>query len=158
MDGSLVFALAVGIGMVAGLRSLTAPAAVSWAAHLGWLNLEGSPLAFMGLPLAVALFSLAAIGEYVNDLLPRTSKRTAPGPLLARIVLGGLSGACLCVSGGRSPIAGAALGAVGGLLGAFLGYEVRTRLVKRLQVRDAFVAIPEDLIAIGLAYLLVSPR
>jgi uncharacterized membrane protein len=62
------------------------------------------------------------------------------------------------VSGGRSPIAGAALGAVGGLLGAFLGYEVRTRLVKRLQVRDAFVAIPEDLIAIGLAYLLVSPR
>lgn len=156
MDGSLVFALALGIGIVAGLRALTAPAAVSWAAHLGWLNLEGSSLAFMGSPVAVAIFTLAAFGEYVNDLLPRTSKRTAPGPLIARIVTGGLSGACLCVSGGRSPLAGAALGAVGGVLGAFLGYEARTRLVKSLEVRDALIAIPEDLIAIGLAYFLVS--
>jgi uncharacterized membrane protein len=158
MNGSYVFALAVGIGIVAGLRSLTAPAAVSWAARLGWIDLEVSPLAFMGSSVAVAIFSLAAIGEYVNDLLPRTSKRTAPGPLTARIVLGGLSGACLCVSGGRSPLAGALLGAIGGLLGAFLGYEARTRLVKRLQMRDALVAIPEDLVAIGLAYFLVSPR
>ena len=30
------------IGVIAGLRSLTAPALVSWAAHLGWLDLRGS--------------------------------------------------------------------------------------------------------------------
>jgi uncharacterized membrane protein len=29
------------IGIIAGLRSLTAPTVVSWAAHLGWLNLSG---------------------------------------------------------------------------------------------------------------------
>ena len=43
-----VFVLALGIGIVAGLRSLTAPAVVAWGAHLGWLNLHGSPLAFIG--------------------------------------------------------------------------------------------------------------
>jgi uncharacterized membrane protein len=40
MSENSVFFLAVGIGIVAGLRALTAPAAVSWAARLGWLNRE----------------------------------------------------------------------------------------------------------------------
>lgn len=158
MNASYVLALALGIGIVAGLRSFTAPAAVSWAARLGWLNLEGSSLAFMGSSVAVAIFSLAAVAEYVADLLPKTPKRTALAPLTGRIVLGGLSGACLCVSGGQSLLAGAALGAIGGILGAFGGYEARVRLVKRLGVKDAFVAIAEDLVAIGLAYLIVSAR
>ena len=158
MEGSYVLALALGIGIVAGLRSLTPPAAVSWAAHLGWLNLDGSYLAFMGSTVAVAILSVAALAEFVNDLLPRTPKRTAPAPLTARIVMGGLSGASLCVAGGQSLPAGAALGAIGEILGAFSGYEARRWLVKRLQVKDALIAILEDLIAIGLAYLLVSPR
>lgn len=38
--------LAFGIGVVAGLRSMTAPAAVAWAAHTGRINLAGSSLAF----------------------------------------------------------------------------------------------------------------
>jgi uncharacterized membrane protein len=158
MNATYVLVLAFGIGVVAGLRALTAPAAVSWAARLGWLNLQASPLAFMGSTAAVAVFSLAAIGEFVNDLLPKTPRRTAPAPLIARIVLGGLSGACLCASAGQSLLAGAALGGVGGVVGAFAGYQARSRLVTALKVKDAFIAVPEDLVAIGLACLLVSAR
>ncbi|WP_425993766.1 hypothetical protein [Caulobacter sp. DWR1-3-2b1] len=33
------YLLALLIGVVAGLRAMTAPAAISWAAHLGWLPL-----------------------------------------------------------------------------------------------------------------------
>lgn len=97
MHASHIFALAVCIGIVAGLRAVTAPAVVSWAARLGWLNLHGSILAFMGTTVAAVIFSLGAIGEYVNDQLPRTPPRTAPSQFAARIVMGGLSGACLCV-------------------------------------------------------------
>jgi uncharacterized membrane protein len=43
-----VFAFASGIGFAAGLRAMVTPAVVAWAAHLGWLNLTSSPLAFMG--------------------------------------------------------------------------------------------------------------
>src|SRR4030095_14388533 len=50
-----VFVVALGIGIVSGLRSLTAPAVVAWCAHLGWLNLHGSPLVFMGSTPAVAI-------------------------------------------------------------------------------------------------------
>src|SRR5260370_16795392 len=98
MNASHVFALAFGIGIVAGLRSMTGPAAVSWAGHLGWLSLRGSRLAFMASPLAVAILSVAAIAEYVNDLLPKTPSRTPPGPFIARFVTGGLSAACLSSS------------------------------------------------------------
>jgi uncharacterized membrane protein len=158
MSPNYVFVLALGIGIVAGLRAMTAPAVVSWGAHLGWLKLHGSPLAFMGSAVAVAIFSLAAIGEYINDLLPRTSSRTAPGPLVARIVTGGLCGACLWGTAGQSLLFGAVLGAVGAVIGAFGGYQVRMGLVKGLNVKDVFVAIPEDLVAIGLAYVLVCVR
>lgn len=36
------------IGMIVGLRSLTAPAVVSREAHLGWLLLENTGLRFLG--------------------------------------------------------------------------------------------------------------
>jgi uncharacterized membrane protein len=156
MNTTYVLALTAGIGFVAGMRSLTAPAAVSWAAYLGWLNLEGSPLAFMGSRVAVAIFTGLALLEYVTDLLPMTPARTKPGPLIARIIMGGLAGACLSVSAGQSISVGAVPGAIGAVIGAFAGYEIRRRLVGRLRVKDAFVAVPEDLVAIGLAYLFVS--
>ena len=156
MNPNYIFAFAVGIGIVAGLRSLTAPAVVAWAAHLGWLNLNGSPLAFMGSKVAVALFSLLAIGELIADKMPGTPSRTALVPLLARILVGGLCGASVCASADQSLLIGALLGGMGGVIGAFGGYEIRRRLVKTLNIKDIYIAIPEGLIAIGLACFLVS--
>jgi len=152
---NFVFLIALGIGIVAGLRSLLAPAVIAWAAHFELLNLYASPLAFMGSRTAVAIFSVLAIGELIADKLPTTAKRTALVPLLARILLGGLSGASLCVAAGRSLLAGALLGGIGGLIGAFVGYEIRRRVVNNLHIKDIFVAVCEDLVAIALAYLLV---
>ena len=151
-----VFAFALGIGFTAGLRSLTPPAVVAWAAHLGWLNCNNSPLAFMGSIIAVIIFSLLALFELFVDLQPSTSKRTAPVPLGARILTGGLCGACICAASNQALVVGAILGAVGGVIGAFAGYEIRRRLVTALNVKDIFIALLEDLITIGFACFLVS--
>ena len=152
-----LFAVALGIGIVAGLRALTAPAVVAWAAHLGWLHLNNSPLAFMGSAITAAIFSLLAVVELIGDLRPQTPKRTAPAPLLARILMGGLCGACLYYAASNQGwILGAILGAVGGVIGTFAGYEIRRRLVNKLRIKDIFVAICEDLVAIALACFLVS--
>jgi uncharacterized membrane protein len=148
-----IFALA--IGLVAGLRSFTAPAVMSWAAHLGWINLEATFLRFMGSTAAVAVFSLCAIGELIGDKLPKIPRRTAPGPLLFRMLTGGLCGACLFGAANQSAALGALCGAIGAVAGAFAGYEIRKRLVTRFGIRDLFVAIPEDLIALGVALFLV---
>jgi uncharacterized membrane protein len=148
--------LTFAIGLVAGLRSLTAPAVVCWAAHLGWINLSGSLLAFMGSTWAVWLFTILALVEYVTDQLPSTPARTVPVQLGARLALGMLSGACLAVAGHVSLWVGVLAAAVGVLVGTFGGYEVRAGLVRSQQVKDIAVAIPEDLVAIGLGLFVVS--
>ena len=151
-----VFAFALGIGFAAGLRALTPPAVVAWAAHLGWLNLSNTPLAFMGSIIALAIFSILAVVELIGDLRPTTGKRTAPVPLIARILMGALCGACLCVAANQSLIIGAFLGAVGGIIGAFAGYEIRRRLVATLNIKDLLIALLEDLVTIGLVCFFLS--
>jgi uncharacterized membrane protein len=155
VDATYLFA-AVGIGVVAGLRSLLPLAAVAWAVHFGWLNLEGSALGFMGSSIALATFSLMALGELVADLFPNVPSRTAPAPLLARILSGGFCAACLGLSAHTSWPMGALVGATGAVIGAFAGYEIRRRVVLKLSVPDWPVALSEDLIAVTLAWLCLS--
>ena len=110
----------------------------------------------MGSTAAVAVFTLLAAGELVADQLPSTPSRTRPAGLSARFVLGGLSGACIAVSASQSIAIGAALGACGGVVGAFAGYEARTRLVRALNVPDFVIASLEDALAIAAGLFIVS--
>ena len=143
------------IGLFAGLRSLTPPAAAAWAVHLGWIRLA-RPLALIGSLPAVIVLSLLAIAEIIFDKLPNTPNRTAPPGLFARIVTGGLTGACVSLGGGRSALVGAGLGVIGGIVGCFAGYQARAQLVRSLRQPDFNVALVEDLIAIGGSLFIVS--
>jgi uncharacterized membrane protein len=152
MIGALI--VSFGLGFVAGLRSMTAPAVVAWASYLGWMNLSNSRLAFMGSRWAVALFTLGALGEYIADLLPTTPARTAAFPLAVRIVTSPLTGASVAIAGGFLLWVGLLGGAMGAIAGAFGGYRARVGLVRALHVPDAAIAIPEDVIALSLGLLL----
>jgi uncharacterized membrane protein len=155
MNSGLAFGLAFGIGVVAGLRSMTAPALTCWAVHLGWLR-PGPGLAWMGSRPAVVVFTLGAIAELVADKLPVVGKRTAPGPLVGRIVLGGLSGAAIGATAGDATTFGALAGGIGAVAGTFAGYQVRASLVKSLGVRDIVIALLEDALAILAGLFFVS--
>src|SRR5580700_8016727 len=92
------------IGCVDGLRSLTGPAVVCWAAHFGWLHFAGTKLAFVDRPVTLVVFTVLAIVELVLDKLPSTPARTAPVGLIARIVLGGACGLAIATSAGISTL------------------------------------------------------
>jgi uncharacterized membrane protein len=155
MAASYVLLLAFGIGIITGLRSLTAPAVVAWAVRFGWLNVSSyHALSFLGSSAAVIVLTILAAVELVVDQLPSTPARTKPTGLIARIVLGGLSGAVVAIAGGQSLMAGCALGAAGGVIGAFAGYQARTGLVRALKVPDIVIALVEDAVAIGGALLI----
>jgi uncharacterized membrane protein len=147
--------LAFAIGFVAGLRSLVTPAVVSWAAYLGWLFLDPTPVSFMASPIAVGIFSVLGVAELIADVLPKTPARTAPASLAVRVITGGLCGATVSAANGGAASIGVVLGIAGAMIGAYAGYYTRRGLVSRLNVRDIFIAIPEDVVAIGLAYLIV---
>ena len=125
-----LYVLAFLIGVVAGLRAMTAPAAVSWAARLGWLNLQGTPLAFLGAAVTPWIFTVAALGELVNDKLPKTGSRKAPPQFIARIVMGALCGAAVGAARARRSRPGSSLGALGAVAGTLGGYEFRSRLAR----------------------------
>jgi uncharacterized membrane protein len=156
MGSNLVLALALGIGVIAGLRALTAPTTVSWAAHLGWIQLAGSHLSWMSSIITAAILTLLAIGEIVNDKLPKTPPRTAPSSIVIRCLTGAFSAATLSVGVSGSLWVGAALGVVGALIGTFGGYYVRTGLVKALKSPDWPIALVEDAIAICGGLFLAS--
>jgi uncharacterized membrane protein len=153
MNVPLILSIVV-IGFSTGLRGLTPLTVVAWCAYLGCLNLHQSPFSFMASPVAGAIFSVLAIGEYVWDLLPNTPNRTDPPGLVARILNGSFAAACLLAAANVS-LAFCILGGAAAIVGAFGGMKTRSRLVKSLGVDDPWIAIPEDLIAIGLALIAV---
>jgi len=152
----MMLLLAFAIGVIAGLRSMTAPAVMAWGAHAGRLALCGTPLALLSS--AAARYSLTgfAIAELVMDKLPTTPSRTRPGPFVWRLLTGALSGAAITSGAGDGLGAGAVAGALGALLGALGGNKARTGLVRALKVPDYVVAVAEDVVAVGGACLIVS--
>jgi uncharacterized membrane protein len=143
------------IGLFAGLRALTPPAVTAWAVHFRWLKIDPT-LRWMGSALSVLVLTMLAITELIYDKRPDTPSRTAPAGLIGRIVTGGLCGACVATAGGAELVLGAMLGVLGGVIGCFGGYQIRSRLVKALGVRDIVVALIEDLVAVGGSLIVVS--
>jgi uncharacterized membrane protein len=144
-----IYMLALIIGAVAGLRTFMAPAAISWAAYFGWLQLSGTWLGFFGYAWTAWIFTALALFELFVDQLPSTPSRTVPSHFGARLVSAALSGAALGVAAG-SVIVGAVAALVGAVIGTFGGLALRTRL-GAIFTRDRPAAIIEDLVAIAVA-------
>ena len=144
------------LGCLTGPRSLTPPAAVCWAAHLGWLHFAKTKLAFLGHPVTLVVFTMLALVELIADKLPNTPARTAPLGLIARIVLGCLGGVALATSTGGNLFVAAIVGIAGAVVGTFAGYRIRRDLVLRAHLPDIAVAIAEDMIAVAGSLLIVS--
>jgi uncharacterized membrane protein len=148
-----IYVLALVIGVVAGLRTLTAPAAVSWAAYLGWLRLSDTWLAFLGYAWMPWIFTILGLVELVTDQLPSTPSRTVPVQFGARLVSGAFSGAAIGAAGG-SPVAGAVVAFVGTVIGTLGGRTFRGKLATVFG-NDHPAAIIEDVVAIGIAVVIV---
>lgn len=142
------------LGVIAGLRAVTAPAAVSWAAALGVLKLTGTPLAFLGATVTPWIVTAIAVGELINDKLPKTPSRKIPVQFGGRILMGGLAGSAVGLSAGAL-IPGLVLGAVGAVIGTLGGAAARGRLAAAFG-RDLPAALIEDLVAVGGAALVVA--
>jgi len=140
MMASTVLLFCFAMGFFTGWRSMSGVALVCWGIHLGWL---------------AVVFSLLAVGELIGDKLPQIPNRTDIGPLIARMVFGGLCGWALAMNGHAAVAAGVACGAVGAVVGAFAGFYAR-RAITRRGVKDFPVALIEDIVAIAGGVWLVS--
>jgi uncharacterized membrane protein len=154
MKPSYTPVLAVGIGVVAGLRAFAAPAALTWAAKRRWIRLGNSPFATIISAKASKRITGLAVSELIADKLPFTPSRLKAGPLATRIVSGAVCGATIYGVVKRPLIEGAVLGGVGAIAGAFAGYHMRKRLSRDMP--DLGVAALEDALAIGGGLLITG--
>ena len=142
------------IGVIAGLRAMTAPAAISLAARAGRLDLGTTRLAFLGYAYTPWIFAALALVELVTDQLPTTPSRTVPIQFGTRILMGGLTGGAIAAAGGALAL-GVIAGMAGAVIGTLGGRAVRARLAAALG-SDRPAAVIEDLVALGGAFLIVQ--
>jgi uncharacterized membrane protein len=144
-----VFLNAFLIGTASGLRTLIGLAAVSWATHFGILSLDHTWLAFLGYTFTPYILILMAIGELINDKLPKTPSRLIPPQFIARIVTSALCGLAIGLSGNEM-IVGLVAGIIGAVAGTFGGARARSLLATTFG-RDLPAALLEDAAALGIA-------
>lgn len=154
MTHALILLMALLIGVVAGLRSLTAPAVVAWAAFIGWIDLHGTWASWVANIITVIVLTVLAVGELVNDKLPNTPARTAAPIFAARIITGGFAGAVL----GAWPhwtFTALGSGVIGAVLGTLGGYQARKRLAA-VAGKDLPIALLEDAVAIAGGFAILA--
>ena len=147
MTHALVLLFAVLIGVVAGLRALTPPAAVAWGAMLGWLPVEGTWAEWMAHPITVTVLTILLVVELITDQLPKTPPRTVPPQFIARLLTGAFAGAVIG-AGFHHTFSALGAGMVGAVLGTLGGFHARRALVAKNGGRDLPIAATEDVIAV----------
>ena len=145
--------LAFLIGVVSGLRAFMGLAVVSCAARLQHLHLADTWLAFLGYVASPYILVVVALGELVNDKLPKTPSRTLPPSFIARIVTGSLAGAAIGASS-QLLILGLLAGAVGSVVGTLGGARARAATAK-LFGKDLPAALLEDAVGLAIALFVV---
>lgn len=157
---STLLAQAIGLGAIAGMRSMAAPALVSH--HLAHDHSEslGRPFSLVGSPTVATLLKFPALGEMVLDKLPIVPSRIELPPLLGRIGSGALVGATLYRTHGRNLLVGALVGGLAALASTYLIYHLRRVAGERLNVPDGVLGAVEDAVVLGggLAFLKQAAR
>lgn len=152
MTQAVIILLALAIGVIAGLRALTAPAVVAWGAAIGWVDVDGKWSEWMSHPITVTVLTIFLVVELVTDQLPKTpSRKTAP-QFITRLIMGAFAGAVIG-SGSFHTFIGLGAGMVGAVLGTLGGAEVRQRLGEARGGQDRPGAILEDVVAVGGGFL-----
>ncbi|MBX7433228.1 DUF4126 family protein [Mycobacterium sp. Y57] len=152
MTHALVLLLALLIGVIAGLRAMTAPAVVAWGAMFGWIDLDGKWSEWVAHPITVTVLTIFLLGELVTDQLPKTPSRKVPQQFITRLVTGAFAGA---VIGSAFFHTFSALGAgmIGAVIGTLGGAAVRGRLYTANNGNDKPGAFGEDIVAVGGGFL-----
>lgn len=137
-----------GIGFVAGMRSMSACAALTWAASQGRTRGDLVPAG----PVARTLATTAAAAEMAGDKMPYAPDRRIPPSFAFRLAIGAVGGWAL--AGGRAqPEYGILAGVAGAVAGTLLGRAARGGDSRTAAGRTRGLA--EDTAAISLAALVV---
>jgi uncharacterized membrane protein len=139
------------IGLAGGARSMTPLAAVALAAHHRRLPEDNGAPRIVSHPLVVAGAVALALGELLGDKMRSAPDRIVLAGMTARIVNGAVTGASLARRDDR--LLGAALGAAGACLSAYVTFDARMRAMEL--AGQTSTGLVEDAITLGATALVM---
>jgi uncharacterized membrane protein len=151
---------ALGLGAIAGMRSMAAPALLSRAIRRGDIGGPGiAPFAPLASDKASTVLRFLMVGEMIADKTPFAPDRTFFPSLVWRLVSGGLVGAAVFASEGRSRNSGAVLGALASLAASYAGERARkTNDAQSSALANPILGAVEDKIVLTLGPRLLRKR
>jgi uncharacterized membrane protein len=140
----------LGVGLLAGMRSVSAPAITSHIlSHHRSEKLARSPLSFMQSDAVANGLKVMAVAEFIGDKLPTAPNRIKPVVLFARCISGALAGAGILKASGGNAVVGALLGGTTAFASTFGSFLLRKSVVKNSGVIDPIIGAIEDALVIG---------
>jgi uncharacterized membrane protein len=144
----------LGLGAVAGVRSMSAPALLSRAASRGDIGgIESTPFAFLASSRTARILTVLAVGEALADKLPFSPDRISPPGMIGRMASGGLVGAALFAAAERRATIGAGLGLLSAAAASYPSYYLRVKTQEKLGAPNWAVGLVEDALAEGAGLL-----
>lgn len=135
----------VGLGTLAGMRTMSAPAIASHIlSHHHAKNLEGTPLNLMQSEKVALALKILAVTEFLGDKLPSAPNRISPTALTGRFLSGALAGASIYKASGNKAITGALIGGATAAASTFISFFIRKNTVKRTTIIDPVIGMIED--------------
>ena len=153
-DRSIPYALAVGAGVVTGMRSMSMLASLS--RHLASWRGGSAVTRALTSPRAANILTVLSVGELAADKAPFIPNRTDPPALTGRALIGGLCGVVIAERWGGSQVGGALVGGAAAIGSTFLAYRLRTEAGARTGVPDLVWALVEDAIVVVAASRLAA--
>ncbi|RKH10214.1 hypothetical protein D7V97_14510 [Corallococcus sp. CA053C] len=147
---------AAGFGVLAGMRSMTAPAFLSHE-----LSRKPGKALKRALPALTSKkvsqrLRLMAIGELVADKSSKTPARIAPKILVGRILTGAITGAAVSRERKGAKVGLAVVGAAAAIASSYFFYGFRTLASDKLRVPNLLAGLIEDGLALFLGSRLAS--
>ncbi len=147
---------ALGLGVMAGMRSMSAPA---WVAH--YFATKGPRLRKTSLPLftrtaARRAFNAMTAGEVIADKLPWIPARINAIPLAGRALSGALAGVSIAGPARRTRWRLGVLGAAGAVASSYGIYSLRQKAVKKWRVPGVAAGFIEDAVVGALGARLLA--
>ncbi len=155
-DLGVPYPAALTLGAVSGMRSMMAPAVISWAAKRSGLDLESVPFSsFKGANVGKTAVTMA-LGELLSDSTHYAPSRLDSATMLGRAVSGGAAGAAIFRARKGNLIIGALLGATAAVGAAYASHYLRKKAATYFNLTDRTVALAEDGIALGAGLIAVA--
>lgn len=151
-----VFAQAILMGIVAGMRSMSAPALVSQNLSSKKPGaISSSPLDSLHSENVAAVLTALAAGEMIADKMPGIPARTEISPLIGRTLSGALCGVALCKEKGENLGLGGLLGGLAAVGSTYGCYYLR-RWLSEEGAPDVLLGFLEDVAVVSISAEVLS--